>query len=325
MQRAEANEKRLALRRLWRGGAVFLGIWLLLFGSGARGVEAQVHVVQSGENLTVIARKYGISVERLIAINGLENPDRLMPGDRLLLSDAPVVHVVQKGETLSQIAKAYGVDVRQLAVWNGVTNPDRIMPGQELVIVSEAIVHTVRAGENATTIAKKYGVTVASIAQLNELNNIDFLRVGQKLLIPPVGGSAVPALGLARPLAARRRLDQWPVKGSISSRFGMRNGAMHEGLDIAASHGTIVQAVAPGWVTYADWAGTYGMLVKIDHGSGVETRYGHNSQLLVKPGQYVRAGDPIARVGSTGRSTGPHVHFEIRVDGQPIDPLSWLP
>ncbi len=304
---------------------VLLGIIFVLALSGVAAAQSQFHIVQSGDNLSKIAKQYGISVERLIAINDLKNPDRLMPGDRVLLSDAPVVHIVQRGETLSEIAKAYGVDTRQLAAWNGVADPNRIRPGQELVVASQAIVHTVRRGENATVIARNYGVTVASIAQLNGLTNINLLRVGQELLIPPMGGGAVSALAASRPLILRRKFDRWPVQGTISSRFGPRGGSVHEGLDIAASHGTTVRAVAPGRVTYADWAGTYGMLVKIDHGSGIETRYAHNSQILVSLGQYVQAGDPIAKVGSTGRSTGPHLHFEIRVNDEPIDPLGWLP
>jgi len=86
-----------------------------------------------------------------------------------------------------------------------------------------------------------------------------------------------------------------------------------------------VRAVAPGTVTYADWAGTYGLLVIIDHGGGIETRYAHASRVEVSVGQRVNAGDVVARVGSTGRSTGPHLHFEVRVNGQAVDPARWLP
>ena len=313
------------MQRSLTRSTVLIGLIILLAYPACGAAQTQVHIVQSGENLSKIAQQYAVSVQRLIELNDLKNPDRLMPGDRILISDTPVVHVVQKGETLSGIALAYGVDVRQLAAWNGITNPDRIVAGQELVIAAQAIVHKVKAGENATVIARRYGVTVASIAQLNGLADVNKLRVGQELLIPPVGGGAVSALAGNRPLILRRKFDRWPIQGTISSRFGLRNGTMHEGLDIAASHGTVIRAVEAGRVTYADWAGTYGQLVKIEHGGGIETRYAHASQILVRPGQSVRAGDPIARVGSTGRSTGPHLHFEIRVNGEPVDPLLWLP
>src|SRR5690606_35485952 len=82
--------------------------------------------------------------------------------------------------------------------------------------------------------------------------------------------------------------------------------------------------VAAGTVSYADWAGSYGLLVKIDHGGGIETRYAHNSRLAVKPGDKVKAGQIIAQVGSTGRSTGPHLHFEVRVNGEAVDPRQGL-
>src|SRR5690606_36493243 len=102
-------------------------------------------------------------------------------------------------------------------------------------------------------------------------------------------------------------------------------GRPHEGVDIAVPQGTPVRAVEAGRVTYADWAGSYGILVTIDHGGGVETRYAHNSRVSVNVGDWVEEGDEVARSGSTGRSTGPHVHFELRVGGDAVDPLPWLP
>ena len=99
---------------------------------------------------------------------------------------------------------------------------------------------------------------------------------------------------------------------------------MHEGLDIAANPGTPVVAPADGMVTYAGYDAGYGKLIVIDHGYGVETRYGHNSEIQVAVGQKVRHGQRIAAVGSTGRSTGPHLHYEVRVNGQPIDPLNYI-
>lgn len=121
-----------------------------------------------------------------------------------------------------------------------------------------------------------------------------------------------------------------PVNGFYTSRFGYRMSPyadtpmMHEGVDIAAPPGTPVYATADGIVKFAGYGGGYGNLVVIDHGYGVETRFGHNSLIRVKTGQKVRRGDPIAAVGSTGRSTGPHCHYEVRVNGQPVDPLNYI-
>jgi murein DD-endopeptidase MepM/ murein hydrolase activator NlpD len=126
---------------------------------------------------------------------------------------------------------------------------------------------------------------------------------------PPVGGSGVL---------------QWPVSGPVTSGFGWRWGRMHEGIDIAVPTGTPVGAAGSGTVIYAGWMGGYGYLVAIDHGGGLSTAYGHNSSVSVSVGQSVEAGQTIALAGSTGHSTGPHVHFETRVNGRPVDPLTYL-
>ena len=119
----------------------------------------------------------------------------------------------------------------------------------------------------------------------------------------------------------------WPTNGFISSGYGLRwNGAeFHQGIDIAAEMGTPIVATADGVVTLAGWnAGGYGNMVDIDHGSGVSTRYGHASAVVVTAGQRVRRGQIIAYVGSTGHSTGPHLHYEVRLSGQPVNPSSYL-
>lgn len=122
----------------------------------------------------------------------------------------------------------------------------------------------------------------------------------------------------------------WPATGRISSKFGDRedpfliNSKFHSGIDIAANYGEDIKASGNGTVTFAGTKGDYGKCVFIDHGHGLTTVYGHTSQYLVKEGQAVRKGDVIAKVGSTGRSTGPHLHFEVRLDGNVVDPLKYL-
>jgi murein DD-endopeptidase MepM/ murein hydrolase activator NlpD len=117
---------------------------------------------------------------------------------------------------------------------------------------------------------------------------------------------------------------RWPVSGPVTSGFGARWGRMHEGIDIAVGEGTPVRAAAAGTVIYAGWMSGYGNLVVVDHGNGLSTAYAHNSSLATAVGQAVAAGEIISYSGSTGHSTGPHVHFEVRVDGSAVDPLGYL-
>jgi murein DD-endopeptidase MepM/ murein hydrolase activator NlpD len=116
----------------------------------------------------------------------------------------------------------------------------------------------------------------------------------------------------------------WPVNGPVVSGFGMRWGRMHEGIDIAASSGTPIHAAAAGTVIHAGWLGGYGNLVVVDHGDGLSTAYAHASAILVGVGQQVSQGETLSLVGSTGNSSGPHLHFEVRVNGSAVDPLFYL-
>jgi murein DD-endopeptidase MepM/ murein hydrolase activator NlpD len=116
----------------------------------------------------------------------------------------------------------------------------------------------------------------------------------------------------------------WPTSGTLTSGFGWRWGRMHEGIDVAAPTGTPIAAAASGTVIHAGWMGGYGNLVVIDHGNGLATAYGHQSSIAVASGTYVSQGQTIGYVGSTGHSTGPHLHFEVRVNGSPVDPLGYL-
>ena len=125
--------------------------------------------------------------------------------------------------------------------------------------------------------------------------------------------------------------DIWPVKGEISSYFGYRSSpgggigsTYHEGIDIAGDYGLPIEATASGTITQAGWVGGYGNLVEIKHPGGIVTRYGHNSAILVTVGQHVDQGSVIAIMGSTGNSTGPHCHYEVRVNGTAVDPLYFL-
>jgi murein DD-endopeptidase MepM/ murein hydrolase activator NlpD len=134
------------------------------------------------------------------------------------------------------------------------------------------------------------------------------------------GSSAVPAPSAAASAAG----FIWPVHGVLTSGFGWRWGRLHEGIDLAVSSGTPVVSAAAGTVIVAGWMGGYGNLVVVDHGGGIATAYGHNTSVTVGVGQQVAQGQLIAYSGNTGHSTGPHVHFEVRVNGAAVDPLGYL-
>ncbi len=139
------------------------------------------------------------------------------------------------------------------------------------------------------------------------------IRSAQSSSIVPAPTGAASAAGYV-----------WPVHGVLTSGFGWRWGRMHEGVDIAVSSGTPVVAAAAGTVIVAGWMGGYGNLVVVDHGGGISTAYGHNTSVTVGVGQQVAQGQLIAYSGNTGHSTGPHVHFEVRVNGGAVDPMGYL-
>ena len=147
-----------------------------------------------------------------------------------------------------------------------------------------------------------------------------------------LAGTVMPAgLGISTASTGSVTPDIWPVSGVVSSHFGFRvspggiGSTYHEGLDIASSYGNPVHATANGRITQAGWVNGYGYLVEIDHGNGIKTRYGHNSALLVSVGDPVVQGQTISLIGSTGNSTGPHCHYEVRVNGEAVDPTLFLP
>ncbi|HCW51374.1 MAG TPA: peptidase M23, partial [Clostridiales bacterium] len=235
-----------------------------------------------------------------------------------------ITHIVGPGETLSAIAERYGVTPATIALSSGLVNPDRIYPGQRLVFPSVVgLLHRVRSGDSLSTIAAMYQVTASDIVQANDLADPDLLSEGQVLIIP--GGRPKQVTVASSPAADRSpRGLIWPCRGPITSRFGPRWGRLHTGIDIAAPYGASIRAAAAGRVTHAGWYGNYGRCVILDHGGGLQTLYAHAHEILVTVGESVAQGQVIARVGTTGNSTGPHLHFEVRVSGSIRNPLNYL-
>lgn|GEM_PF-1073919 len=235
-------------------------------------------------------------------------------------------YTVQPGDTLTAIAAKFNTSTASIAYINGLTSPDRISVGMDLSVIENAsgIVVKVSQGDTLWDISRRYGVSIPEIAQANNLDVSEVLKVGTTLILPGAPLRSVPSV-------SRSSSFRWPIQGSLTSTYGWRTHPIsgqetfHDGLDIAASTGTPIGAAAGGTVKFAGWSGGYGRFVVIDHGDGLETRYGHMSSIGVSTGQVVSAGEIIGYVGQSGDATGPHVHFEIRKNGKTLDPRDYLP
>lgn len=227
-------------------------------------------------------------------------------------------HVVAEGETLSQIAEMYNLDVDTLVEANEI-DADVILPGERLLILPKrGTLYTVAEGDSLWRIAKLYGVDVKDILNENDKGGA-IIRPGEKLFIP--GGKSGEEQAASVPVSRMgdaRFLR--PATGVVSSPFGRRWGKMHEGVDIADEEGTPIQAALGGRVTYAGWVDGYGKTVVLEHRQGYTSLYGHMRQIEVVSGDMVSRGQVIGKMGSTGNSTGPHVHFEVRKDGELLNP-----
>lgn len=215
---------------------------------------------------------------------------------------------------------------------------------------STTVSTVVRLGDTLLKIAQRYGLTMGELLQLNPGLETARLVVGSQIqVVRSAPGRSRMLLGLApvgsgglswpelpsfgndqRPTSPYLRGNSamiWPAQGTFTSGYGWRWGRMHRGIDIANNVGTPIVAAARGRVSFAGWhEGGYGYFVEITHEDGSRTRYGHNSNLLVREGQQVDQGQVISQMGSTGRSTGPHLHFEVLPPGEgAMNPLQFLP
>lgn len=235
--------------------------------------------------------------------------------------------VVRPGDTLWGIARRFGVGPAAIAAANGIGEEAVLYPGERLVIPASGILlHRVGPGETLWSLGRRYGVSVERLAAANGIGDPKSLAVGMELFIP--GGShAFAAVSGERLLPARGLGEQlvWPLIGEITSSFGVRaSGEFHHGIDIAGSYGEPVRAAERGAVDFVGEMPCYGCTVILDHGLGEKTLYAHLQEALVKAGDFVEKGEVIGKVGSSGRATGPHLHFEVRVDGRAVDPLPFL-
>ena len=206
-------------------------------------------------------------------------------------------HPVEKGQTLYSIARAYGLSVKELQEANGIQDPTDLDVGHHLWIPN----------------AKQLVYVAPTVESVPDVPEKKYARKKRRTKAQ-------------RHAAAARRKLMWPVRGGVlTSHFGTRNGRNHHGIDIGARRGTPVRAAGSGTVKFSGWGPTgYGLMIIIKHPDNLTTVYAHNSRNLVQKGSKVKRGQMIARIGKTGRATGPHLHFEVRNDAHARNPFLYL-
>ncbi|PLX27005.1 hypothetical protein C0581_03695 [Candidatus Parcubacteria bacterium] len=253
-----------------------------------------------------------------------------------------LTYTVQSGDVIGVIAEKFGISVSTILWANDLSARSYIRPGQELEILPvDGLAYTVASGDTVSKIARKYDADMSDIIEYNKLqkDGADIV-VGETLLIPggekPQPVYTAPRYTAPKPSSFKKIVAPapsvsapagsgylWPTTVTyISQYYGWRHG----GLDLAGPTGSPIYATKAGTVLKAQcgWNWGFGCYVHIDHGSGIQSLYAHASQLYVSPGDYVNQGQTIMAMGNTGNSTGPHLHFEIRVNGVRQNPLAYI-
>lgn len=248
-----------------------------------------------------------------------------------------VYHKVASGDSVSTIAQAYGVSVNTILWENNLSAYSIIRAGDELAILPmTGITHKVASGDSLSKLADKYDIDKEKIALANKFNEADTLKIGEKIIIPggqkitytkyaPKAVSGIAAIKdivkapSAAPVAGNKM--NWPTVGSrITQYYSWR----HYAIDIANKTGTPLYAADAGTIEVAGWGTGYGNQIVIDHGGGKKTRYAHLSKFNAEKGDVVSKGQVIGEMGSTGWSTGPHLHFEVIINGKKLNPLDYI-
>lgn len=258
--------------------------------------------------------------------------------------DTLVEYKVQSGDVIGSIASRFGIKIATILWANNLTARSYIRPGDTLKIPpADGVIYNVKKGDNIGKIAKLFGVDQSTIIAFNKMKKDGSdIAVGEDLFVPGGTkqgntGNGNIAIGTSKITETLRKVAAplpsldipagggyiWPTGAKrVTQYFGWR----HTGIDIAGPIGTPNYAAKGGKVVKSQcgWNGGYGCYIIIDHGGSVTSLYGHNSKLLVSVGDVVKQGDVVGLLGSTGRSTGPHIHFEVRVGGKRVNPLQYI-
>lgn len=240
---------------------------------------------------------------------------------------------VKEGDSLGKIAANFNISIDSVLWANNLSANSYIRPGQDLIIPPiSGVLHTIKKGDTLKSIAQKYSATDTTIKQFNNIDSDSLLVVGETLMVP--GGRVIytvkprvytaptPATAYTAPVAVSGKM-LWPIGCRRITQYF--RGWRHTGVDIACAYGSPIYAAADGVVSRVQYLNYgYGYNIIIDHGNGLKTLYAHNSRNEVVVGQVVSQGEIIAREGSTGRSTGPHVHFEVIINGSKVNALNYI-
>ena len=249
---------------------------------------------------------------------------------QLKMADEIMQALENKAKTVEKISG----QLQELVRTNGGTVPENTGMGTGGIGGASTVPDIAKTAGNKKEDDEKIAVSETPGELLKEMRRLDELLDKQIRLVVALRSEFMnQAYGavssVVNPTAETPNI--WPVAGPISSYYGYRTSpggigsTFHEGVDIAGDYGTPISATAAGTVTQAGWVGGYGYLVEVKHADGIVTRYGHNSAVLVYEGQHVDQGSMIALMGSTGNSTGPHCHYEVRIHGEAVDPMYFLP
>jgi LysM repeat protein len=249
--------------------------------------------------------------------------------------EAVAYYTVEGGDTISTIAEKFGISSNTI-LWENKLGPrDYIKPGEKLTILPmSGVSHQVQSGDTLDKIAKKYSVTTDEILQYNKLADASAIEKNQILVIP---GGVMPEEPKPKPQASSSGFAlfnipppassssgtklQWPTTGHRISQY-YRIG--HPAIDITGNYSQPIYAADDGRAEAVGWGTGYGNRIILNHGNGIKTLYGHASKIFIKTGDYVKRGQTIGMIGCTGWCTGPHIHFEVIVNGAKPNPLSYL-
>jgi murein DD-endopeptidase MepM/ murein hydrolase activator NlpD len=297
-------------------------------------VDGIIHRIAPGETIGSVAVKHNVSLKEITAINkkNLKNVNFIQINQPLFIPVKQQEEQIKKKEKQTFLDRSKKI---KNVLAKGLQKVDDIEL-KETISRENNFIHKLEKGQTLADIAKKYNVTVAAINTANKGVNIWQMKPNQPIIVPisKINRNlsrnkfmlASRSLGLNTYSSGAKSSSRffWPAVGEFSSGFGPRWGRMHSGIDIAAEVGTPIYAVMSGKVTLAEWSSGYGLTVEITHENGMVTRYAHCSELLVKVGDEVKGGKHIAAMGLTGNVTGPHVHFEVLIKGEQVDPMKYL-